>query len=224
MGGEMRALRRTRYRRQMPGAEDELGIKRLSVANWLKPDPTLPPYVRYCRARATQEEMGAGQWAEAFLAYRLGEHVPRELRRLFEVARGAMLYGFFFYPLYTVGLERLYQPREAAVARRYRDASGPARLPSGDTARYVDMIDWLAQHGLIQRSRVNCWQRARQLRNVFAHPHDQMIQLPVEGRALASVVEDLNLLFEAKSMRLLSWEERTRQSPESRIAARAPVS
>lgn len=45
----------------------------------------------------------------------LTEKAPLEVRRMFEVARGAVVYGYFFYPLYVLGAEQLFRVAEAAV-------------------------------------------------------------------------------------------------------------
>jgi hypothetical protein len=47
-------------------------------------------------------QMDGNDWARHFLAVELHEDVPADVHDLFAVARGTMLYGWFFYPLYAL--------------------------------------------------------------------------------------------------------------------------
>jgi hypothetical protein len=46
----------------------------------------------------------ADDWAERFLSVGLSENVPESVRELFNVARGTIIYGSLFYPLFALGL------------------------------------------------------------------------------------------------------------------------
>jgi hypothetical protein len=56
------------------------------------------------------------EWAQRILEPHLSLAVPPEIQRLFEVAQGAILYGYFFYPLYTLALEQVFRVVETAVS------------------------------------------------------------------------------------------------------------
>lgn len=43
------------------------------------------------------------------------EHVPKDIQVLFEVAKEAMVYGYYLYPLYNLATEQLYRVTEEAV-------------------------------------------------------------------------------------------------------------
>lgn len=79
-----------------------MGFKELSAANWLEADPTSTLFWRESRLVGPMM-MDAQSWARSFLAVELKQHVPEDVRELFAVARGAVLYGWFFYPLFRVG-------------------------------------------------------------------------------------------------------------------------
>ncbi len=64
------------------------GFKRITAANWQEPD------VRQMFPLMTHEV-----WLEVHLRPKLNTKIPEEVSALFEVARGAMIYGWFFYPL-----------------------------------------------------------------------------------------------------------------------------
>ena len=44
--------------------------------------------------------------------------VQFDVHRQFEVARGAMLYGCFFYPLFSLGVDQLLKVAESAVTHK----------------------------------------------------------------------------------------------------------
>ena len=59
------------------------------------------------------------KFVEKILEINLNDNVDIEIKRLYEVARGAMIYGFFLYPLYWFGCEQMF--RIAETACRYRN-------------------------------------------------------------------------------------------------------
>lgn len=84
----------------------EHGIKKLTVGNWLKPDGVWSHF----------EGISSGEvWVRSILQPALVETVPLEVRKLFEVARSAMAYAYFFYPLSSLAEEQLYRVVESAA-------------------------------------------------------------------------------------------------------------
>lgn len=139
--------------------------------------------------------MEGGDWAREFLAVSLGERVPSEVVELFEVARGAMLYGWFFYPLYRLGEEQLYRVIEAAAKLRYRELDGPKARPS-----YEHAIAMQVERGAIAPGEEFRWDAARKLRNLSSHPEQAVVTTP--GSVLGTLTlcaEDINRLFAAKT-------------------------
>jgi hypothetical protein len=74
---------------------------------------------------------------------------------MWEVARGVLLYGWFYYPLYALGEHQLRRVADAAVLRRYQQAGGPPnkkRDPDDGQLRWPDFkrrVEWLTDHGII---------------------------------------------------------------------------
>ena len=89
----------------------DLGFKRLTPETWLEPDPTNGAFGGFPPA---EEILGH------ILEPKLSEKVPNEIRQLFEVARGAMCYGYVFYPLWTLATEQLFRVVEAATSESGR--------------------------------------------------------------------------------------------------------
>ncbi len=175
------------------GTVDErgTGFKRLTVANWQAPDPVLDAFVRLTPDGTIQHVTGAER-AHEFLAPELTQQVPLEVRRLFEVARGALLYGHFFYPLYTLGVEQLFRVADAALIHKCRQMGTSKRQRRDFQAR----IEYLRREGVIHPTDHRIWDVTRDLRNAVSHPDDQMILPP--GQAvdlLHRLAEQINAVF-----------------------------
>lgn len=123
----------------------------------------------------------------------LSEAVPEEIRVLFETARGALVCGYFFYPLYALGVEQFFRVEEAAVGYRCRELDAPT-----SARRFRDKLEWLISQGLIPEKERPVWEAIRQLRNIASHPERQTLSPP--GSALTILIritEDINALFSA---------------------------
>jgi hypothetical protein len=98
-----------------------LGFKHLTVENWTEADPVNKHFAR-TSPLVGPVTMGQSDWARNFLSVELSKEVPSEIKDLFAIARGAILYGWFFYPLFKLGEERLYRVMEtrqsSAIAKR----------------------------------------------------------------------------------------------------------
>jgi hypothetical protein len=92
-------------------------MKRLNRTNWLEADQHGGPV-----------PVDAEAWRDAFLAIRLDPRVPPEIAAMFEAARGCMIYGGFFAPLVTLGVEHCYRLLEAAVRARCAQLGLPVAI------------------------------------------------------------------------------------------------
>ncbi len=134
--------------------------------------------------------MSGEDWAEQFLGPALGGTVPGEVIRLFEVARGALAYGYFFYPLYTLAGEQLYRVAEAAVSEKCALLGAPKR------STFQDKIKFLLGRGVIADADFVRWDVVRMLRNLSSHPRRQNILPPgAVATTLYTVAEMVNSLF-----------------------------
>jgi hypothetical protein len=87
------------------------------------------------------------------------------------VARGATLYGYFFYPLLTLGSEQLYRVHEAALRIKWLQTF-PGRKKE---ASFGQMLDELAANTPLDTYQQQRWTTVRQLRNFSSHPERQSI-------------------------------------------------
>ena len=117
--------------------------------------------------------------------------MPSDVQALFEVACGAMVYGYFFYPLYTLAAEQLFRVVESALAHKCKALGAPRSRRT-----FEKRIEWLVEEGVISRPESTRWHAARQMRNAASHPECQMVLTP--GNAigiLERVADDINSLF-----------------------------
>lgn len=165
---------------------DELGFKHLTADNWLEIDPVTKLFVRGTSGASIKGE----EWLESILQPKLIDPVPYEIKRLFEVARGAMVYGYFFYPLYTLGFEQLSRVSEAAIAHKWEQCNGPKKKT------FQQRIEWLTQNGYLSEENSKHWDSFRHLRNISSHPVSQNILMPSDAIRLTRVLsEQINILF-----------------------------
>lgn len=134
------------------------GFKRITPANLDQPD--------------ISRAFGVGNaehWIALFGQYHVSADVPELVAKLFELARGAMIYGWFYYPLLATGYAECSRTLEAG-ARHAGAISGLAGPVEGQKIHYADLIDLLTEKDLISREECERWHLARKLRNSLSHP------------------------------------------------------
>ena len=169
------------------GTQPEVfGFKRLTVDNWLTVDPTWAGVVMSSSLPDPSEA-----WVFDLLQSELGPAVPVNIRRLFEIARGTLLYSLMFYPLLTLGTEQMFRVFETALSTKCIELRAP-----GKTKTFAQKIDWLILSGVITGADESRWTAIRHLRNDASHPRDQNIFPPSEALQVVDAAIDLiNPLF-----------------------------
>jgi hypothetical protein len=144
-------------------------IKKLTCESWRTADSASRLFI--APMEPDRDADAADAWARAFLQPKLSDRVPEAVRQLFEVAQGAMVYGYFYYPLYTLGSEQLYRVYEAALRYRCRELGAPAKIRG-----FAKMLEWLAAN----EGEVNLevWDPLREMRNAGSHPDVQQLSAP----------------------------------------------
>lgn len=173
----------------------ELGIKALSLENWMDPDPLMRDLVMP-NDDGTISYMEGKDWAFSILNLKITETIPIEIRKLYEIARGSMLYGYFFYPLYTLAEEQLYRVAEAAVTEKCNQIAAAESLKKIKTKTFEDKLGFLHDNDVITKQEHEQWTDIRKLRNIASHPEQQTIITP--GMALDTLdqlVYKINCLF-----------------------------
>ncbi len=173
-------------------ADTEFGIKKLTAANWRERDPATKHFSR-SRADGSFSDLAEEDWLQSVLTIELSERVPAEVRKLFAVARGTILYGYFFYPLLTLGSEQLYRVHEAALRHKWLQISSEGKKDES----FNNMLAQFGSRGLLDATQLRQWTAVRQLRNLTSHPNGQSIYLPSWAFQTIEVAADLiEALFE----------------------------
>ena len=134
-------------------------------------------------------------WVEWFHEPKLEENLPLEIRRLFEIARGTMISGWFFYPLLSIGCDQCMQCLEASardVAARTANVTDAQRA----SLPFHAIVTRLANAKLILECEVPVWDAGRKLRNEAAHPSRPTILPPGAARGILSqTAQNINVLY-----------------------------
>ncbi len=168
----------------------KLCIKQLTVENWLKADQPSSLFAGVSPDGQIRSIAG-DDWARHILQPKLLDSVPDDVQVLYEVARGTMVYGWFFYPLYTLGVEQLSRVAEAAISHKCKMLGAPTAIGT-----FAKKIQWLAENSIIPESERNRWDSIRRLRNAVSHRESQPILAPgyLIG-LLERFTEQINSLF-----------------------------
>lgn len=168
----------------------DFGFKKLDTENWLEPDKVLNILHRV-QPDGTTRPILANELIEDIQKAKLEDFVPDEIIKLFEVARGTMIYGYFFYPIFTLAAEQFTRIAETAINIKCSALNLPK---SRDT--FKKKIDWLLQESFLSNDAHNKWKSTIELRNTFSHPKRQNIFNPAMSiNLMNAVAENINQLF-----------------------------
>ena len=163
----------------------KFGFKELDSTNWLKPDSVTQAFVRIDHHQGPVT-MNGQDWVDAIRKPRLSDEVPKDVQALFEVARGVMVYGFFFYPLFTLGAEQLFRVGEASITHKCESLNVPKKVNSMSSR-----IKWLFQNNHINEIQKTKWDATRELRNMASHLEKQSIMTPVNAIGFVERIADM---------------------------------
>jgi hypothetical protein len=162
--------------------------KKLTPENWLEGDGAACHWVRTRDGVVTR--MTAKQWGEVFLRPALERSVPLEVQEFLDVARSLLCYGYFFYPLYTLGTAQLYRVLEAALFLRCDALKAPKKQT------FTEMVAWLHARGVIEAERVKQWDTGRKFRTAAPRPGTQRVgDPPIAAHNLEITVGLINALY-----------------------------
>lgn len=154
--------------------DEERSLRRVDPANWLEFDG--PQLFELQRDEST--------WVKFFTQVELPQGTPTEIHALFETARGAMVYSWFYYPLATLGMEHCFRVLELAVRIRAGDVKGKRSFEKN--------IERLIRDGVIPQAEKSRWDAGRSLRNAACHPNGKFLMDP--GSALGTLHNTVELI------------------------------
>lgn len=98
-----------------------------------------------------------------------------------------MLYGYFFYPLFTLACEQLTRVAEAAVTEKCKQIGA-----SKSVNTFQKRVAYLQKANVLSEVEYAQWGTLRSLRNIASHPDQQTILPP--GITLGFVLEISSLI------------------------------
>lgn len=171
----------------------EFGLKKLSEGNWLIPDKSMASIHRVLLDGSTRP-VSPNEWFDDIQRPKLADSVPEEIQELYEVARGTMIYGYFFYPIFTFASEQFTRIAEAAVNSFILKIDMGSK-PKPRTS-FRKKIDWLLQNSILTEELYKKWDATVSLRNKFSHPSRQNIITPEMAiKLMDSITANINFLF-----------------------------
>lgn len=174
------------------------GIKVLDLMNWDEPDPVMKKFVWQPKRDQIPQTVSGEDWVQTILAVKVFSDIPAEVFRLFTVAQSAMIYGYFYYPLFTLGTEQLARVGEAAIRHKCMAHYIPVVTPMWERSLSALLRD-LSQAHLLTDAEHEWWMSLRSYRNVASHPLDQAVLSPgFPIDLLQTVARAIDRLFETK--------------------------
>ncbi len=165
--------------------------KQITLENWTQPDPASTCFVSI-HSDGTSSNIKAEQYFSDIMNHTLSKQIPEDIQKLYEVTRGTMTYGYYYYPIFTVAVEQLFRIVESSVSYVCKALSSPASIKT-----FNRKIEWLIETGIIEANEKVRWDGLRSLRNSRAHPKSQMILPPGPVLALFDeMTTDINSLFD----------------------------
>lgn len=175
----------------MKTGKDFLRFKEITKENWSEPDQLSLIFCEMNKNTGEVSFMSGNDWAKYFLEPQLSSQVPIPVHRLYEVARGTLIYGYYFYPLFTSGIEQLSRVAETAVTEKCLSLNLKQRKD-----RFIDKVKALKNQNIISDNDFEFWDNSRNLRNYFSHPENQSLFPPgFSVGFLKSITEKINELF-----------------------------
>lgn len=168
----------------------DFGFKQININNICEPDPTLRAFVKI-DTKGQFQPFSLKDYLKYIMALKLNKNVPRDIQAMFEVVKGAMAYGYYYYPLFWLAAEQVFKIAESALLFKCKEMGAPK-----SKFRFAEMINWLTKKGIIHESEKDIWDAIRQLRNISYHPEQLMIFPPnMAIGTIHRILEKINIIF-----------------------------
>jgi hypothetical protein len=169
-----------------------MAIKSLTTENWLQPDAD---GLSFIKAAGETDEMASEDWLALFLRVKLAAAVPENVRAAFEVARGALVYGYFFAPLFALVAEPLARAAQSAVYEKCQGLGVKTVSANGKQLHLSQALAWLRHHDCISRAELHQWEELFKFADAAAASKKSVPSAATIVKYFNSVGEKINALF-----------------------------
>lgn len=165
-------------------------MKELTLDNICQPDPAvLSP--KYINSEGERLSLNLEVLYNQIFSKKLNNNVPEEITNQIKAIQGTMIYGYFFYPIFTIAAEQSAIILETAITYKCIIHSMPDKIE-----KLKNKIAWLHLKSFITDNdfkKIDC---IRKLRNTISHPKKQNIITPYMAIDLINnVIDIVNELF-----------------------------
>jgi hypothetical protein len=166
----------------------KLGFKLISPENIFEPDPIMSAIVVMDMRTGECRPITPHDYISRITAIAPSEKTPMEVQRAFFLTRNAMCYGYWYYPMFTLGTEQILRVADFATAEAAKqyNISPPKALKR---MSFAERIEALVSAGAIPQEQKSLWDGLREFRNHVTHPSSQSIFAPSDAMSILSEVK-----------------------------------
>src|SRR5215203_5466824 len=166
-------------------------IKSLTTENWLQPDSNGLSFLK----TGDVPELTGEDWLALFLRVKLAPQVPDNVRADFEVARGALVYGYYFSPLFVLATEPLARAAKSAVFEKCKKLGVQTVYKNGTRLHLSQALAWLRHHECISRAELHEWEEIFKYADSSSQHKKSLPPSDAVVKYFHSVGEKINGLF-----------------------------
>ncbi len=146
------------------------GFRIVTTENWLDPDPLSGSIVRMDHRDGSVHPVDGRDWIRYVNSVPLADTVPQKIRDAFDFVIGAVGYGYFYYPVFTIVVQQVLRVADFAVAHLF---SVRPDLPKPPKRTFEGRLLALKDAGYLDDIAFTRWDAIRRLRNSATHPEWQ---------------------------------------------------
>lgn len=151
--------------------DPEFHFKELSLENILEFDPIFKISGMWSDD-PEQFKQRVRKRVEETLSVKLSERVALPVRSMFEALKGAMVYGFYFRPIFSLASSQCHFIEDAALYHRCK------QLGIDPPDDYTRRVNRLVEAGVIPKYELFLWRTKENLRNYAAHRTEHSMMWP----------------------------------------------
>ena len=120
----------------------------------------------------------------------LNQNIPLEVKQVFEISKRLYVHGYFYCQFFTVSQHYAFLALESALKNRYIQIFGK----NEEDLNLKEVIDRLAEKGIILENEKSLYDSGRFLRNELSHLAERKILFP-SAKILENVKDLINKIY-----------------------------